>query len=104
MLHVHLRVHAPAPCSKTYCPFSIEVKKTFEALNVPYAVLEMNTAKDGAEVFKSLKETTKHQTAPNVFIKVWTIVSHCVHTTFVVPMQASPHVRFTFFVFDSDSD
>eukprot|EP00041_Stephanoeca_diplocostata_P019406 m.418903 g.418903 ORF g.418903 m.418903 type:complete len:230 (-) comp21294_c1_seq10:2921-3610(-) len=61
--------HGVVVFSKSFCPFCIEVKKTFQALNVPIHVFEVNVAPSGAHVHNSLKALTKHTTMPNVFIK-----------------------------------
>lgn len=67
---VHCRsCHGVRSRSKSHCPFCIEVKKTFNNLNVPIHYLEVNQSKDGSAITKSLKATTKHTTVPNVFIK-----------------------------------
>lgn len=53
--------------SKSFCPFCLEVKRTFASLGVPVAVVEVNVVKDGGALRKVV--IGEHPTVPVVFIK-----------------------------------
>ncbi|GAA0142721.1 oxidoreductase [Lithospermum erythrorhizon] len=55
--------------SKTYCPFSSEVKFLFKRLDVEAQVIELDQLGDeGLEMLKVLKRLTDQHSVPNVFI------------------------------------
>ncbi|KAI8869825.1 glutaredoxin [Ramicandelaber brevisporus] len=55
--------------SKSYCPFCLRTKATFDALKQPYTALELDLEKDGEAIQEYLYEKTKQTTVPNIFIK-----------------------------------
>jgi len=61
--------HSVAIFSKTYCPFCLEVKRTFAELGVPVHVIEVDSIKDGAKIHEAAKRISGLKTVPNVFIK-----------------------------------
>ncbi|RDX72523.1 Glutaredoxin-C2, partial [Mucuna pruriens] len=66
-------------CSKSYCPFCVQVKQLFGNLGVSYKAIELDTewidlsqevtvSTDGNEIQAALHEWTGQRTVPNVFI------------------------------------
>mmetsp|Transcript_38079 Transcript_38079/g.84818 ORF Transcript_38079/g.84818 Transcript_38079/m.84818 type:complete len:945 (+) Transcript_38079:211-3045(+) len=53
---------------KTWCPFCLEVRNTFDSLGVKYAVYNVDAETGGGEVHSCLKELYKQTTVPYVFV------------------------------------
>ncbi|CAG8451228.1 10573_t:CDS:2 [Funneliformis mosseae] len=54
--------------SKSYCPYCKRAKGVLESLNKNYEAIELDTESEGSDIQKYLKEKTKQNTVPNIFI------------------------------------
>uniref|UniRef100_A0A5B6Z417 Putative glutaredoxin-like n=1 Tax=Davidia involucrata TaxID=16924 RepID=A0A5B6Z417_DAVIN len=54
--------------SKSFCPFSVSVKKLLTDLGASFKAIELDTESDGSDIQSALAEWTKLKTVPNVFI------------------------------------
>lgn len=54
--------------SKTQCPWCDKAKALFEAYGEEYATYELDNMSNGPEVAQTLKQLTKMNTVPNIYI------------------------------------
>ena len=54
--------------SKDYCPYCDQAKAEFERVGVAYDIVELNKLPDGADQQRILKDITRQNTVPNIFI------------------------------------
>ncbi|KAG5936346.1 hypothetical protein E4U59_005069 [Claviceps monticola] len=55
--------------SKSYCPYCYATKRTLDALNAKYELMELDKMPDGSALQDSLEEISGQRTVPNVYIK-----------------------------------
>ncbi|KAK9811050.1 hypothetical protein WJX73_009401 [Symbiochloris irregularis] len=55
--------------SKSYCPFSVQIKQLFKKLQVEYKAFELDEIVEGDDILDSLMDKTASRTVPQVFIK-----------------------------------
>ncbi|KAG6064212.1 hypothetical protein E4U32_000437 [Claviceps aff. humidiphila group G2b] len=55
--------------SKSYCPYCHATKRTLDALNAKYELMELDKMPDGSALQDSLEEISGQRTVPNVYIK-----------------------------------
>ena len=54
--------------SKSWCPFCLKTKKTFDSMGIEYTAIELDQLLDGEAIQATLLELTEQRTVPNVFV------------------------------------
>ncbi|CAO1305946.1 unnamed protein product [Diamesa serratosioi] len=54
--------------SKSYCPYCVMAKETFQKLNVEYLTIELQDRPDCNEIQDALEELTGARSVPRVFV------------------------------------
>lgn len=63
-----IKIHPVLVYSKGYCPYCTRAKNTLTNLQVEFKVFELDSMKEGNDIFEALVKLTKQETVPNIFI------------------------------------
>lgn len=62
------RAHRVVIFAKTWCPYCLEVRRTFDGLGVPYQLFNIDAMPNGGDIHAALKAAHGQTTVPYVFI------------------------------------